>query len=1150
MLHIAVAAVSAPALGHLNTFQKEFAAAYGQDRLSFQMFYMAEAGVSVLERGEEIARVIAGADLAIVDIMGAAEPVQDLVRSALLQCRGQRIVIGNSSRDLIRLGSFSMEGKKMRQSHPEKPQKNASKLMHTMRRMALMLGTVVPVGMTADMKNYFRLIDYWQQAGQQDIFSFMHLILRNYFGMKFLPKEQPCGMRYGIYLKDPNTEKIYDRIRNWKKEMNFQPDRPTVALLFYGHHYPNDFTPAVRVFAQNLEEDCNVLPIAFSQNQDEDLDTLEHLLREVDDSLAAIVNLMPFRLGAGPMGGDAGRAVEILEHCGVPYFKPFCLTKTEKGEWKDVECVNPGEFLISILLPELDGGIHTYPVGIVEKSADPALPEVSRIVPDKPRIAEYCSRIRRFMALQQKPNAEKKIALICYNYPAGEDNIFGGAFLDTFQSVAQILRCLKENGYHTDDLSAEELQASFCADGVCNDPQWADAAETEQYSTWNGERYPVRGVQLGNVFVGLQPLRDGGNPDAVHDKTLPASPEYETFYHWIQQDFEADAMVHIGTHGTLEFLPGKENGMTADCTPDRLVGEIPHFYFYYLGNPSEAMIAKRRSHAVLIGYQAPAYETGGLYGDYAELKQTIGEYRESRQTAPERCRDLLQTIQEQAKQLSLLDGPVTEEELDRLEDRLYEYECSLIPSGLHVIGTGLNREEAEAYAEQVAELSPEEVSRKDLEQRAMECRELQNLLQALSGRYLPVSAAGDLFKNPHLLPSGNNLVQFDPRLVPTRTAFARGAAIAEETLTRYCKEHGKWPESTAVILWGLETSKTQGETLGQILTYLGVGLKGRDQSFDSRFEIRTVEELGRPRIDVTIHICGFFRDMYPNLVENLNEVFRRLMERNETDEQSYFARNTRRNRQMLLKRGYDEKTAEEMARSRIFGPKAGEYGTTLTRLVREGTWEKEADLSAAFTDSLSCLYTPTCHGTPGKELLEQNYRNVQLMSQVRNNAEYELIDLDHYYEFYGGLAKSVESVRGKQAEMYVADTTGREVRITGLRESLERGMVTRLLNPRWIRGMTRHGYHGVQQIEKRFENVLGLAATTGAVDSADFSRMEQRYVEDADLRDQLRDANPWAYRNMLHRLLEADSRGYWQPSDEERETVQRVYLETEGEIER
>lgn len=290
--------------------------------------------------------------------------------------------------------------------------------------------------------------------------------------------------------------------------------------------------------------------------------------------------------------------------------------------------------------------------------------------------------------------------------------------------------------------------------------------------------------------------------------------------------------------------------------------------------------------------------------------------------------------------------------------------------------------------------------------------------------------------------------------------------------------------------------------------------------------------------------------MYPNLVENLNEVFRRLMERNETDEQSYFARNTRRNRQMLLKRGYDEKTAEEMARSRIFGPKAGEYGTTLTRLVREGTWEKEADLSAAFTDSLSCLYTPTCHGTPGKELLEQNYRNVQLMSQVRNNAEYELIDLDHYYEFYGGLAKSVESVRGKQAEMYVADTTGREVRITGLRESLERGMVTRLLNPRWIRGMTRHGYHGVQQIEKRFENVLGLAATTGAVDSADFSRMEQRYVEDADLRDQLRDANPWAYRNMLHRLLEADSRGYWQPSDEERETVQRVYLETEGEIER
>ena len=1135
-MRITIIAVSAPVLHQLTLFQKEFQEKYGEKKIEFSMFYVAKAGIEVLGKKEQMIEALTKADVAVVDVMGASEALQDIVREGLSNCKGERIVIGNACRDLIRLGTFSMEGMQKAKKQEEKKEQQTekkhspAKMMHMMRRMAIMMGSVVPFGMMKDMKNVFLLIDYWQQAEKEDVYSFMYLILRNYFGMKELPKEKPCSMRYGIYLKNPDTKACTDSLKSYCSSNDFQKERKSIAVLFYGHRYPNDFLPVVQALCKKLEKKYNILPIAFSQNEDKDLKKLEEYLCNTSYPISAVVNLMPFRLGAGPMGGDAKSAVKVLEKLNVPYFKPFCLTKVERQEWEYESAVNPGEFLISILLPELDGGIHTYPIGIMEKVSydNQEQLEITRIIPMEERISTLVKRIHRFIHLQEMKNEDKKVAIICYNYPPGEDNLFGGAFLDTFASVSSILKDLQKSGYKTNPMTSEELREIFCGDGMCSEPQWADEATMSYFYEKNGVSYPIHGIQNGNVFIGLQPVRrwnEEMDEKTYHDKNIAPSEEYQAFYLWLQENFKADAMLHIGTHGTLEFLPGKENGMMQNCWPDRLVGEIPHFYFYYVGNPSEAMVAKRRSHGVLISYEPPEFIESGVYGEYQEVKNMIAGYRESTQSAPEKCEDILKNIEKVANKCGILkaEEKLSQGTLDVLDERLYQYESSLIPNGLHIIGQGKGGEKN---------------------------GEIAGMLRALQGEYLPVGIGGDILRNPDIMPTGRNLVQFDPRLVPTRTAYERGMEVARQTMEHYYEEHGTYPESTAVILWGLETSKTQGETIGQILYYLGIRMKQFEGSFDTRFEIIPTDELERPRVDVIIHICGFFRDMFPNLIENFNEIFHKLSLLNETDEQSGFAKNTRKNLEKLLEQGYAQKEAEELSRSRIFGPKEGEYGTRITQKVHKGAWQEAAELGQAFTEDLSYVYSSSKRGVKTSGLLKMNYETVQVISQVRNNVEYELTDLDHYYEFYGGLSKAVENVTGSKAELYISDTTGEKVKTQDLEDALEKGIRTRLLNPKWIDGMMKHEYHGVQQISRRFENVMGFAASTDKVKSQIFSDMEKCYVENETLREAMQQSNCWAYASMMERLMEANNRGYWDATEEELNEVRKAYLEAEGTIER
>ena len=1149
-----IIAVSVPAVTQISEFCRKYNEKNSDDKIEAQYFYVAGSESNYILSKDKIITAIQNADVAIVDTMGASEQLQEIVRTGLLKCDGHRVIIGNALREYIRLGAFSMQSMGIMKSKSENKSNNNSAnksngkfnnksdkedmlsqaenqkhntksaldKMHRMRRMALMIGNVLPFGITKDMKNVFLLIDYWQQATTTDIESFMHLILRQYFGKKHLPKEKPCTMQYGIYLKEPFSLKCETSLAKYLNSQKFDKTKDTVAVLFYGHSYPNDFLPVVKAVYNNIKQNYNVLPIAFSQNEDKDLEKLKEYLINDKTDIAAVINLMPFRLGAGPMGGDADSALEILKELDVPYIKPFCMTKVTKKEWEDADAINPGEFLISIMLPELDGGILTFPIGVMEieqTKDETALPE---LVPIENRIDALCRRMTNLIKLQKIKNKDKKLAIIFYNYPPGESNVFGGAFLDAFASAEILLQKLKESGYNVDNLTTQYLIDKFVTGGNCNCPEWYEEEESNITYSCDGNTYNIKGIISKNVFIGLQPVRESNldEIESYHDRNNGPSAQYNAFYKWIRDEFNADAMIHFGTHGTLEFMPGKDNGMTEKCFSDILVGDIPHFYYYYIGNPSEAMIAKRRSHATLISYEPPKLKASGLYGDYQELKETIAEYRESMQVAQERCGDLLNNVEKLAGKCGLKPENVEKFSagmLDEIEDRLAEYEDSLITDGLHIINEN----------------------------------EINGLLHALNGKYVSVSAAGDVIKNPDVLPSGRNLVQFDPRLVPTRTACERGAKVAEMAINKYLRETGKYPDTTGVILWGLETSRSQGETIGQIIYYLGLRLKSDNGSFDDRLEIIPAKELNRPRIDVIIHMCGFFRDMYPNLVDNLNEMLQKLLWYDEDDDNNYYAKNTKAAVKQLMKENSnaDETEILDMASCRIFGPKEGEYGTGLTEIVRNGNWNEESALGNSFVEDLSYAYSYKNRGKAAKKLLKMQYSNVNFISQVRNNAEYELTDLDHYYEFYGGFAKAIENVKGDKPLMLVADTTGDDVKVSSLKAALERGIATRILNPAWIEGMMKHEYHGVSQIQKRFENIMGFAASTNQISSDTFSKMEKCYAENEKLKKQMLKSNKWAYMKMMERLMEANNRGYYDATEEELSQIREAYLEAEGEAE-
>nr|WP_275577721.1 cobaltochelatase subunit CobN [Virgibacillus halotolerans] len=1083
------------------------------------------------------------------------------------------------------------------------------------------------------IENYEQIKSYWHASSIVNWKELMYFAA-NLYGDPDVPVAKAPSYAEKTGIIDPGTGQYYSSADVFLQESKQDLPKSKIVFFYIASQARVKSADVIAELIERLRPVASVIPIGLTSIMKIDLESLDRIFAGMLDDIQLIVNFVGFRLGSGPIGGDREDVTDWLEKLNIPMLHPFFLTRTTLTEWEKAKGLSPVEAMVNVVLPELDGAVETYPIAAIQSAGfDKAYQfEKKELVLMEERVDYFMNRIERWLELRKTKNSQKRVALIGYNYPPGEGNLFGGSFLDTFRSISALLNKLADEGYQAERMTEEELERQFRQRQLFNETSWGvdeDLHQRLRYpvqkakadwshnldwerlkSYWgdysgeimtDGEDFFIPGIINGNIFIGLQPSRNGADQDSsanYHDQSIPPHYQYLAFYTWLEKEFESDAVVHIGTHGTLEYLPGKENGMSSQCYPDQLIQSLPHFYFYYIGNSSEAMLAKRRTHAVLSSYQAPPFRDGGLYGDYEELERLLHEYREAEQLDPLRCEGIFKEIQEIADE-----NGYSHQQLGDIEQDLQRMQYSLIPYGLHIIGEGMKHEDAirhvvytlrkeykgstlkqlvsqlrpalqgkdAALEKEAADLLKAYVESKCLPDtqentlaeafadilaygesiyhRVRKTEELSSIIKALNGGYLPAKLAGNIYRNPESLPTGSNVYQFDPRSVPSPSAVTRGAEIAKATIAQFQEANGKIPHTVACVLWGIETSRTQGETIGQILEYVGAKAVKHSEATSTIFEPIPIAELGRPRINVAISMSGVFRDLFPNVIDALNDLFEKLALADEQEEDNYFKAFTLEVQEHLLNEGYTEADAFDLAASRIFGPASGEYGTGINHMIEDGNWMDEEELGEMYKHHAQHVYSKLRRGESFPDLYDINMEATDIVSQLRASHEYEITDIDDYYNFFGGLAKSIEKVKGEHVEIYITDTTQQTTHTEDVKHAINRGVRTRLTNPKWIEGLLEHPYHGVQQMAKHTENLLGLAATTNKVENWIFSHVHDTYVGDEALQEKIRQANPHAYHHLLDTLVEVSERGYWKPSEVEWQNVKEAFLESEASME-
>jgi len=1182
------------------------------------------------------------ADAVLIDLRGSGKAC-DMVRSVLPGLKNTVIVLVGASpgiMTLTRMGSFKTKGF-MKERRGKKKQgefdwDKTEKIMNMVEKA----GKIVPMGIVRHARNWVHAIKYWTNGGKENLKNLLLMVAREYGNLKVSRPAPPIELPdYGIY--HPELKKIYKKKDDYLKDYRFDPEKQSVGLFFYGGMHFDSSIVGVKAMIDQLEPHVNIIPV-FSSGRKNLSAIREHFFDGETPAVDLIVSFHWFRVNTFA-SEDQEETLRLFKKLNVPLIHATPMYGREVKKWQESDMgLSPVEVMATVIMPEMDGFSQCAPcLGLKDREFEGRTMKTPVAIHE--RVETLTLRIRNWLRLQTLPNDQKRAAFIIYDYPPGESNIGSAAYLDVFASLKKILEAMEKEGYRTGEIPEERFQDLFLNTGAVNSGKWTSDEKKiknsvkvgiKRYQDWFGrlpdqdlmtnewgavpgrimsykEVFFIPGIEIGNVFIGLQPSRGvHEEPEkATHDKTLPPHHQYVAFYKWLEHEWKADVCVHVGTHGTLEFLKGKEVGMSAHCFPDILIGAMPHLYIYHLVNPSEAMIAKRRSQAVIVNYNSPPFTMSDLYDQLAELEDLFGEYNEAALQHPNRAERVKDRLLKMAKEANF-EG----EDVDEIYDELIRMKRSIIPKGLHILdedydveeeidfirfilrcdrgeAMALNRilcekegfeyedilrnpsktqngkrystllEEADTRGRALIKEAvkygklpddPELLRTLRYGLNALEMlnkkEELKSLLLGMCGGFVPPNIGGDPIREPGTLPTGRNTYQFDPRLVPSEVAYVRGAEIAENTLKYYYGRHGSYPKSVAVILWGFETAKTRGETVGQILSYMGVRVVRRQNLWAPAIEVIPLEELKRPRVDVMVNICGFFRDMFPNVMQLIDQAVEEVSALDEPDHMNFVKANTKRLFEEI-KRSGDEKTAGKLANARVFGPRPGEYGTRLINLIETSNWEDESELADAFIQSMNHVYTDNIHGKRVDGIYRKRLSSVGIVSQVRDTHEYEIGDLDHYYEFFGGLSKSVETVRGEKPEMLITDTSKEVILTESVEHAIRRGARTRLLNPKFIEELLKHDYHGAQKIAQRVEYLIGHAATTNRVDNWIWSEVSARYIFDKDIFARMTENNRYATAEIIERLLEANKRGYWKASDDELERLRDAYLELEGFIE-
>ena len=649
----------------------------------------------------------------------------------------------------------------------------------------------------------------------------------------------------------------------------------------------------------------------------------------------------------------------------------------------------------------------------------------------------------------------------------------------------------------------------------------------------------ILGARFGNVFVGIQPAfgYEGDPMRLLFERGFAPTHAFCAFYRWINQEFGADAVLHFGTHGALEFMPGKQAGMSGDCWPDRLIGDLPNFYLYASNNPSEGMIAKRRAGASLISYLTPPVAHAGLYRGLLDLKASLDRLRALPPDADAGQREALAAlIEAQAEAVDLISA-----EPDQLSAHLLELEYTLIPHGLHVVGEGLNDEQRNSMLDAAGVTDPAERLR--LGGLLAVDHEIPAIIHALDGGYIRPAPGGDLLRTTDVLPTGRNLHGFDPFRIPSTFAVSDGVRQADRLLARHQADNGALPETVAMVLWGTDNLKTEGGPIAQALWLLGAEPRCDSYGRVAGAKLVPLASLGRPRIDVVATLSGIFRDLLPLQTKLLAEAALLAATADEPIEQNFV-------RAHALSFQAEHGGTIEDAALRVFGNADGAYGANVNQLIGSGTWNDEGELADAFLKRKGFAYSVSGKPQRHDAVLSHALARVDITYQNLDSLELGVTTVDHYFDTLGGISRAVRRARGGHAAaVYIGDQTRGDGTIRTISEQVALETRTRALNPKWYEALLSHGYEGVREIEAHVTNTLGWSATTGEVQPWVYEKLSETFVLDAAMRERLAALNPTASVKIANRLIEAHERNYWSPGDAMREALQRAGEELEDRLE-
>ncbi|MCT7971884.1 magnesium chelatase subunit H [Laspinema olomoucense] len=1089
----------------------------------------------------------------------------------------------------------------------------------------------VPVQKVQDLRNWLIIYGYWNAGGADNVAAMCWTLAEKYLGLTVgdipPPLETP-----NMGLLHPNYSGYFESPRqylNWYRTQTLSFESPVVGILLYRKHVITK-QAYIHQLIRHFEQ-AGLIPLPIFINGVEGHVAVRDWMTSADETqqrqqgknptrslsaeaveVDAIVSTIGFPLVGGPAGSmEAGRQIEvakgILSAKNLPYFIAAPLLIQDIHSWTR-QGIGGLQSVVLYALPELDGAIDTVPLGGLVGEDIYLIPE---------RVKRLTGRIKSWIELRKTPPADRKIAIILYGFPPGYGATGTAALLNVPRSLLNFLQSLKDKGYTVGDLpgDGEELiRRVKVADespmetkltrsqGIIPtkvnvktldkwlgylltrriEKQWKSLTDTG-IKTY-GDDYAIGGIRLGNIWIGVQPpLGISGDPmRLMFERDMTPHPQYAAFYKWLQHDFKAQALVHFGMHGTVEWLPGSPLGNTGYSWPDVLLGNLPNLYIYAANNPSESILAKRRGYGVLISHNVPPYGRAGLYKEMVSLRELIGEYREDqaknsalREAIAKKIVDIgleMDCPFAEAKKLGIDFTPETarmfsSEVLNAYFITIYDYlqvvEQRLFSSGLHTLGESPNpaalKSYLDAYFDQdfdeelVEELTtgnyPESLSKliPNPEEAVQICQllrqtpdEMTNLLRGLNGEYIPPAPGGDLLRDgPGVLPTGRNIHALDPYRMPSPAAYSRGREIAQKIIAQHLEETGKYPETVAVMLWGLDIIKTRGESLAILLELVGAEPLKEGTGRIVRYELQPLDQVGHPRIDILANLSGIFRDSFVNIIDLLDDLFLRAAEADEPEDQNFI----RKHALALKSQGIENVSA------RLFSNPAGDFGSLVNDQVVESSWDSGDELAKTWQSRNVFSYGRKDKGKARPEVLQQLLKTSDRIVQEIDSVEYGLTDIQEYYANTGGLKRAAENQSGKKVTASLIESFSKDTTPRKLEDLLRLEYRTKLLNPKWAESMANQGSGGAYEISQRMTALIGWGGTVDFKDNWVYDGASETYAFDPQMAEKLRKANPEAFRNIVGRMLEAHGRGFWNADPDKLEKLQALYSLTEDEIE-